>query len=255
MKSQTALCNIPILVLVLVASLDNADKQMMASSFPLLEHTLNLSVDTLGYFSMISNLSYSLSLPFWGYLVHTYGMAQVHQILAIACTSWGLATSGIAMSGSFLVGQAIFRAMNGAALGSILPLSQTLMTGMVQPAMRGQAFGWMVLCEKLAGTIAAASVVYFNDWQKPYYILGAGSILVGILTWSALTPRKRLLARLQADTNAQHADNDTEEDDTTEQRMSILEILRRISRIPAFVCLVAQVRVGTVHLLALIFRP
>jgi hypothetical protein len=37
LTSQVALCNVPLLILVIVASLNNADKQLLASSFPHLE--------------------------------------------------------------------------------------------------------------------------------------------------------------------------------------------------------------------------
>ena len=272
--SQNALCNIPVLVLVLVASLDNADKQLLASSFPLLERTLHLSVETLGYFSMFTNLSYALSLPFWGWLVHRYGMQHVHLVLSVACAAWGLASILTAASGSSLVGQAFFRCLNGAALGSILPLSQTILVGMVVPSMRGRAFGWMSVCEKLAGTAAAASVVYFDDWQRSYYLLGFLSVVMAAIAKKELTPGKRTQAKQQAirrDTNASSgitplrsdslkandSDNDDDEETSTpnntsigdndeddefgsQPKLSVMQILQRIAKIPAFVCLVAQ---------------
>ena len=272
--SQGALCNLPVLVLVLVASLDNADKQLLASSFPLLEKTLDLSVETLGYFSMFTNLSYALSLPFWGWLVHRYGMQHIHLVLSLACASWGLASILTAFSGSSLVGQAIFRCLNGAALGSILPLSQTILVGMVVPSMRGRAFGWMSVCEKLAGTAAAASVVYFDDWQRSYYLLGFLSVLMAGVARKQLTPGKRAQTKQQAvrhdakgdsggatigandnlslkanDSDNEegfsgHNDNDGDEQDSmtdsNQPNLSVMQILQRIARIPAFACLVAQ---------------
>jgi len=196
--NQRSLCNLPVVILVVVASLDNADKQLLASSFPLLERTLNLSVDTLGYFSMFTNLSYAISLPFWGWLVHKYGMQRIHIVLAAACASWGVASILTAISGSSLIGQAFFRCLNGAALGSILPLSQTMLVGMVVPSMRGRAFGFMSVCEKLAGTLAAASVVYLADWKKSYYCLGILSVMVAAVAHKELTPGKRTQAKQQA---------------------------------------------------------
>ena len=148
----------------MVASLDNADKQLLASSFPLLERTLGLGIDTLGYFSLFTNLLYSLSLLFWGWLVHRYGMRRIHVTLSKACTLSGAVTVGIALSGRSVAGQAVFRAVNGFALGSILPLSQTLLAGMVPASMRGRSFGYIGMCEKLAGKLAAAEVIYFNNW-------------------------------------------------------------------------------------------
>ena len=83
------------------------------------------------------------------------------------------------MFGKSVIGQAIFRALNGMALGSILPLSQTLLVEMVDVSMRGRAFGFMSLCEKLSGTLAAASIVYLDpNWEYPYWGLGVGSIVM-----------------------------------------------------------------------------
>ena len=86
--NQSVLCTVPILILVTVASLDNADKQLLASSFPMLEKSLHLDVKVLGYFSMFTNLSYALSLPFWGYALHKQGVAKMYLLLSRACVSW-----------------------------------------------------------------------------------------------------------------------------------------------------------------------
>ena len=243
--SQVVLCQIPILVLVVVASLDNADKQLLASSFAVLEETLQLNVEWLGYFSMFTNLSYALSLPMWGYLLHRYGIQRIHILLSVACASWGMATIGIAMSGSSIFFQALFRALVGVALGSILPLSQTLLVEMVHESMRGRAFGWMGLCEKLAGTVAAASIIYLEDnWQYPYYGLGFLSIVMAVLAWQYLNPQTVLLARntsslksKQHDDDISHKPSDT---DYVESELTLPQIIQRIAKIPAFGCLVAQ---------------
>lgn len=232
-NQQVLFCSLPIWVLVLVASLDNADKQLLASSFPVLERNLHLSVQTLGYFSLFSNLSYAISLPFWGYLVHEYGPSRIHVVLSIACGCWGLTTCGIALMGTSVVAQAVFRALNGFALGSILPLSQTLLVELVDATMRGRAFGMMGFCEKLAGTLAASSVVYYETaWRRPYYVLGTFSILMGYFTLNELNPSKRLVKRkgqLSSPANS-----------TAAAQLTLRQIIQRIIRLPAFICLVAQ---------------
>jgi MFS family permease len=228
LTSQVILCNVPILILVVVASLDNADKQLLASSFPMLEKALDLDVEVLGYFSMFTNLSYAFSLPLWGYLLHTHGMEKIHILLSVACGSWGLATIGIAASGSSIWGQAIFRCLVGAALGSILPLSQTLLVELVPDvSMRGRAFGLMGLCEKLAGTLAAASVVYLDNWQHPYYALGIFSVLMAVIAHRNLDP-KQILPTASTKSHP------------PERKLSFTEIIQQFAKIPAFLCLVAQ---------------
>jgi hypothetical protein len=59
----TKLLSLPTILLVIIASLDNADKQLLASSFPIFETLLHWNVRELGYFSLATNLSYALSLP------------------------------------------------------------------------------------------------------------------------------------------------------------------------------------------------
>ena len=244
--NQKALCTVPIWVLVIVSSLDNADKQLLASSFSVLEKALNLDVQMLGFFSLFTNLSYALSLPFWGFMVHRYGMARIHILLAAACASWGLTTCGMAAMGGSIVAQAIFRCANGFALGSILPLSQTLLVELVDGSMRGRAFGLMGLCERLAGTVAAASIVYYEEtWQRPYYALGIFSILVGVLALDALHPFKRKTPYQQHHERMSINNNDIESSTSAPiSKLTIMQIVRRIVQIPAFVFLVLQGIVG-----------
>jgi MFS family permease len=234
--AQAALCNLPIVILVVIASLDNADKQLLASSFPMLERTLKVDVKTLGYFSLFSNLSYALSLPLWGYLVHRYGLLNIHVLLAGACASWGFATIGIALLGSSIVGQAILRAVNGIMLGSILPLSQTLLMELVSVSMRGRAFGWMGLCEKLAGTLSSASVVYWDEhWEYSYWILGVFSIFMGVVAYRTLNPTIILGNRPPSVANKGFAPTKQQESSLT-----LRQICQRILKLPAFSCMVAQ---------------
>jgi len=228
-NSNAVLCSLPVLLLVAVASLDFADKQLLAASFPVLERTLHLNVETLGYFSLFSDLSYALSVPFWGYLVHKHGIRKIFLLLSIACASWGGATIGIAVFGSSIVGQAIMRSLNGWMLGSILPLSQTLLVELVPAAMRGRAFGIMTVSEKLAGTLATTSVVYWEDhWEYPYYCLGLLSIFISWLVYRNLDPSKRSYLK--------HYN----ESESEKMRLTLRQIVQRIARMPAFRCLVAQ---------------
>eukprot|EP00553_Chaetoceros_curvisetus_P008128 CAMPEP_0204624460 /NCGR_PEP_ID=MMETSP0717-20131115/10204_1 /ASSEMBLY_ACC=CAM_ASM_000666 /TAXON_ID=230516 /ORGANISM="Chaetoceros curvisetus" /LENGTH=496 /DNA_ID=CAMNT_0051639855 /DNA_START=95 /DNA_END=1585 /DNA_ORIENTATION=+ len=237
------LCNVPVLLLVTVASLDYADKQLLASSFPVLERTLHLDIQTLGYFSLFADLSYALSVPYWGYLVHKHGIQRVFFLLAIACACWGVATIGIAVLGSSITGQAIMRSLNGFMLGSILPLSQTLLVEMVPPIMRGRGFGIMAVAEKLAGTFATTSVVYCDgNWQIPYYCLGLMSLFMSCLVYRYLDPSRRpypMMIQQQQYTNSSPQELE-EGGDEKQVKLTMRRIVQRIAQLPAFRCLVAQ---------------
>jgi MFS family permease len=127
------------------------------------------------------------------------------------------------------------RAINGAALGSILPLSQSLLVEYVPASYRGQAFGLMGAAEKLAGTVASASVVCLGEthWQYAYYGLGLLSIGMGILA--------RFMSYLSggAEECAGQYD-DVEHARTSPEVLSLRKIVQKIIRLPAFMCLVAQ---------------
>lgn len=225
---KSKLCNIAVILLVAVASLDAADKQLLSASFLILEHNFHFNVRTLGYFSLFSNLSYALSLPFWGYLVHREGLKRIYLILASSCCCWGISTIFIAIFGSSVFGQALMRMINGWMLGSILPLSQTLMVEFVPNSMRGRAFGIMTMFEKLSATLAASFSVYCEDhWTVPYWILGCLSLVFGYMVQFFLNPE---------------VCNYSFKNDLIEKssKITLKQIVQRIARLPAFRCLVAQ---------------
>ena len=182
------------------------------------------SVDTLGYFSLFTNLSYALCLPFWGWLVHRYTVQNAHNILCLSCFLWGAATLSIARSETVLA-QAFFRSLNGGALASILPLSQMMLVDLVPPSMRGSAFGLMGFLEKIAATLATSAVIWYDDWRIPYYVVGSISVLMAFSAKRYL----RMKTKIKMD-DASSGDD----------KLSLLGIVKRISRIPAFVYLVAQ---------------
>lgn len=117
--------------------------------------------------------------------------------------------------------------MNGGALASILPLSQMMLADHVPSSMHGSAFGLMGLLEKAAATIATSAVVWYEDWRIPYDYVGFLSILM------ALAARRYLAIKK----------NQSYEED---QNLSFTAILRRISKMPTFVYLVAQGLFGAI---------
>lgn len=86
----------------------------------------------------------------------------------------------------------------------------------------------MGLAEKLAGTFASASIIWFSNWQMPYFS-------VGLLSLVAAAFAQRFLSV------PGHGDEkDKLDEDGNNKKMSLGQIVRRITRIPAFLCLVGQ---------------
>lgn len=182
-----------------------------------------LTVDTLGYFSLFTNLSYALSLPFWGWLVHRYTVQNAHNILCMSCFLWGAATLAIARSETILA-QAFYRSINGGALASILPLSQMMLVDLVPSTVRGSAFGLMGFLEKIAATLATSAVIWYTDWRVPYFVVGSMSILMALSAKRYL----RMKTKVKSDETSSGGE------------LSLLDIFKRISQVPSFAYLVAQ---------------
>ena len=245
-SSSAILCKLPILLLVIIAALDSADKALLAASFPMLEKTLGLHVDTLGYFSLFTNLSYALSLPLWGWIIHRYTVHRSHVILCTSCFLWGVATLSISISDS-VISQALFRSLNGAALASIMPLSQMMLTELVIPSYHGRAFGLMGFLEKIASTMSTSAVIWWEDWRTPYRFVGCTSICMAVVSKRHLKMGRRI--------HDKKNDEDEEEQliqrpkQRIEEEMTLLQIFHRISKIPVFMYLVAQGLFGASELI------
>jgi hypothetical protein len=98
----------------------------------------------------------------------------------------------------------------------------------VPSSMHGSAFGLMGLLEKAAATISTSAVVWYDDWRIPYNVVGWISIFI------ALAAQRYLQMKT------------TKKGMVEEQNLSFVGILRRISKIPTFVYLVAQGLFGAI---------
>eukprot|EP00574_Skeletonema_japonicum_P001754 CAMPEP_0201738548 /NCGR_PEP_ID=MMETSP0593-20130828/45308_1 /ASSEMBLY_ACC=CAM_ASM_000672 /TAXON_ID=267983 /ORGANISM="Skeletonema japonicum, Strain CCMP2506" /LENGTH=456 /DNA_ID=CAMNT_0048232769 /DNA_START=8 /DNA_END=1378 /DNA_ORIENTATION=- len=241
-SSTTVLCKLPVLLLVIIAALDSADKALLAASFPMLEKTLGLHVDTLGYFSLFTNLSYALSLPLWGWIIHRYTVDRSHIILCTSCFLWGVATLFISISDS-AISQALFRSLNGAALASIMPLSQMMLTEYVLPSHHGRAFGLMGFLEKIAATMSTSAVIWWEDWTNPYRFVGCLSIFMAVMSRSHLKMGRR---KVDDKKNEEDEEEQQQRLKGEEKEMTLLQIFHRISQIPVFTYLVAQGLFGAI---------
>ena len=89
----------------------------------------------------------------------------------------------------------------------------------------------MGLAEKLAGTFAAASIIWFSNWQMPYLAVGLLSLFAAILT-----PRILVVTGNAGDEKVDSKSSGGDD----KKKMTLGQIVRRITRIPAFLCLVGQ---------------
>jgi hypothetical protein len=107
----------------------------------------------------------------------------------------------------------------------------------VPSSMHGSAFGFMGLLEKAAATIATSAVVWYDDWRRPYNFIGCISILMAVAA-------RRYTAMNTATRRHSSTANNSERED--HHNLSFVGILRRISKMPTFVYLVAQGLFGAI---------
>lgn len=110
-------------VVNVAAGLDGCDDQLLPASFRALEADLNLHPSLLGYITLAQTLMLSLFSPIWGFLSDKYSRKWM---LVFGTALWGVATILLANINDF-AHILFFRAINGLALGSIGPISQSIL--------------------------------------------------------------------------------------------------------------------------------
>ena len=169
-------------VINLAAAVDSADASLLHSVFRALEADLQLGPSALSTLALLQSLSMAVAAPVWGVLAATWSSRS---LLSTAVFGWAVSSvlNGCATSlGAF----AVLRALNGAALAVITPLSFAMIAGMVPPARRGMAFGLLTLSNSIgaiAGATFATSVAgqrYFGHagWRLPFFVAALLALLL-----------------------------------------------------------------------------
>ena len=148
------------LVLNLAAAVDSADASLLHSVFRALEADLQLGPSALSSLALLQSLSMAIATPVWGVLADTWSRRS---LLSTAVFGWAV-SSALNGCASSLVTFATLRALNGAALAVITPLSFAMIAEMVAPARRGRAFGLLTLCSSV-GAIAGAAPQRAAAWD------------------------------------------------------------------------------------------
>lgn len=179
-----------IVLLNAAAALDGCDDQLLPASFRALETELKFHPSLLGYVTLAQTMALSLSCPLWGYLADKYPRRRV---MAVGIISWGAATILLAFA-SQIVHVIVLRAVNGLFLGSIGPISQSILADVVPDVSRGLQFGLIQMCAsagRVAGGVVTTSVsslhfAGFYGWRWTFLAVGCLSIVLGVLV--ALLP-------------------------------------------------------------------
>eukprot|EP01066_Platyproteum_vivax_P004951 Platyproteum_vivax@DN16335_c0_g1_i1.p1 len=159
-----------------VGALDGCDAQLLPSTFRALEMNLGFTAVQLGALQLMQTLAASLSSPIWGICADKFSRKTV---LAAGAFGWGVFTFILGCVSDFH-SMAILRFLNGAAISSVGPVSQSYLADVIQPSQRGKAFGIFQAFQgagRLLGALLATSlalVVIRGLWGWRFVFAGVG---------------------------------------------------------------------------------
>ena len=126
--------------LCLVSALDYADKFALAGLFLPLQRHFSVGAEALAQLFVAQNLSLAVFSPLWGHLADSTSFSRP-VLLAAASLAWGMLTMASAAPGLGFPALIAMRALTGAALAALIPVSQLMVADMAQEQQRGRLFG------------------------------------------------------------------------------------------------------------------
>lgn len=221
-------------VLYAVCLIEGADIQLLPASFRSLEVSIGLTPSHLALLGMCQSITQWMCSPVWGSLVDS-GWSRRRLLAGGACT-WGILTILLGLTTHFPT-MMLLRLMNGAALGTLSPISQSLIIDLTTKSTRGYYFGWVQMCANvgnIAAGIATATISNMIFWGR---VEGwrVAFIAVGMISWWIALSVWLLMPEPHRPTSAPAPSASTE-----------LKKLRKYLEIPTFQVIVAQGIFGTI---------
>ncbi|ULU24157.1 MDR family MFS transporter [Dyella terrae] len=169
--------------LVIVLALGAIDQSIVATALPRIVSDLG-GMSHLSWVVTAYVLASTATMPLYGKLSDQYGRKPV-MYFAIFMFLLGSVLSGAARN---LLELIIFRAIQGAGAGGLLPLSQIIIGDMVPPTQRGKrqgiAAGIFALCS-VVGPVIGGVITDVLSWHWIFYVnLPVGAVALVILARS-----------------------------------------------------------------------
>lgn len=183
--------------LCVLCIIQGADEQLLPSSFRALEQQLGLTTSELAILSACQGGAMAISGPFWGSLADS-GVPR-RWLLAAGSISWGVLTVSLA----FVVDvrhMILLRLLNGAALGMLAPIVQSLVAEVCSKSERGMCFGMLAFHRVLLGQALSAIIITslsnqyvwgHAGWCACFISLGIISVVVGVSVFFFMPEKTR----------------------------------------------------------------
>jgi MFS family permease len=162
--------------------IDQGEGQAMSVLFPTLQAIWGLSYTQLGIIGTIRNLLQSITAPFWGYAADKFPRKNV---IVVGTGVWGIWTFLIGFSQDY--GQLLtLRAISGIGLGCLMPATFSLIADTYPPHKRGSALGLLEGLGVLGIVVFTLGLGFLATpdlWRWGFFLLGAFSVVSGLLVW------------------------------------------------------------------------
>ena len=165
------------------------DTSIANVAVPYIAGNLSVSADQGTWVITTFAATNALVLPLTGWLSSFFGRVRlfVWSVILFAFTSF---LCGLSTSLTMLV---IFRFIQGAVAGSLIPLSQSLMMSSNPPRMKGMALGFwgmIVIVAPILGPIIGGYLTYNYSWPWIFYINVPIGLFSALTTWYFLKDKE-----------------------------------------------------------------
>jgi MFS transporter, DHA2 family, multidrug resistance protein len=170
------------------------DTSIANVAVPYIAGNLSVSADQGTWVITSFAASNAIVLPLTGWLSDYFGRVRlfVWSVLLFALISF---LCGLATSLPMLI---IFRVLQGAVAGSLIPLSQSLMMTENPPERRGTALGFwgmIVIVAPILGPIIGGYLTYEYSWPWIFYINVPLGFFSALVAWNLLKKRESKIVR------------------------------------------------------------
>jgi DHA2 family multidrug resistance protein len=175
------------------------DTSIANVAIPTIAGNLGVSTDQGTWVITSFAVSNGISVPLTGWLMQRYGVVRTFVLSVLAFTAASF-LCGAAWSLSSLV---VFRVLQGAVSGPMIPGSQALLLRLFPPARAGTALAiWSIttLAAPIAGPVLGGYISDNWSWPWIFYINVPIGVLSGVLCWRYLGRRDTPTRQLPIDT-------------------------------------------------------
>lgn len=174
-----------------VCAIEGADSQLLPASFRSLEVNLGLTPSSLALLALGQALAQFICTPIWGGLADS-GYSR-KRLLSIGAFSWGILTLLLALVSNYQV-MFLLRVLNGVALGSLGPISQSLIVDYSASHERGTYFGGVqfasnvgnILCAVGTSSISMRMYGSVQGWRLAFCLVANVSIMLAFAIFTCM---------------------------------------------------------------------